>query len=174
MDTLSTFYSKCGKYRVRIGYCEEKILIPNEDGFFDDCKMFLASRNFFPDGAERLAESRSALKKRYKYAIPIYAYSHGGITIRDTPFSCSWDSGHIGFCCSDDEKKARAFIKAWDDYMNEPAYDAVLEEKIALYTEDGAFYCEEWREVESIREYPSERDAFDCIAPKDAEFEKLP
>lgn len=28
--------------------------------------------------------------------LPIYAYIHGGITIRTTPFTCPWDSGQIG------------------------------------------------------------------------------
>jgi hypothetical protein len=29
--------------------------------------------------------------------LPVYAYSHGGITISTTPFSCPWDSGQLGF-----------------------------------------------------------------------------
>jgi hypothetical protein len=29
--------------------------------------------------------------------LPLYLYDHSGITIRTTPFSCSWDSGQVGF-----------------------------------------------------------------------------
>jgi hypothetical protein len=31
------------------------------------------------------------------FVLPIYLYSHGGITISTTPFSCSWDSCQVGF-----------------------------------------------------------------------------
>ena len=29
--------------------------------------------------------------------LPVYMYDHSGITISTTPFSCSWDSGQIGY-----------------------------------------------------------------------------
>lgn len=29
--------------------------------------------------------------------LPVYLYDHGGITISTKPFSCSWDSGQIGW-----------------------------------------------------------------------------
>jgi len=29
--------------------------------------------------------------------LPIYAYLHGGITIKHSPYSCSWDSGMVGY-----------------------------------------------------------------------------
>jgi len=37
----------------------------------------------------------------------LYVYSHGGETIRTSPFSCSWDSGQIGyvFCTKEDVRK---------------------------------------------------------------------
>lgn len=31
--------------------------------------------------------------------LPLYLYDHSGITISTTPFSCSWDSGQVGFVC---------------------------------------------------------------------------
>lgn len=30
-------------------------------------------------------------------ALPIYLYNHSGLTISTSPFSCPWDSGHVGF-----------------------------------------------------------------------------
>ena len=29
--------------------------------------------------------------------LPLYLFDHSGITISTTPFSCSWDSGQVGF-----------------------------------------------------------------------------
>ncbi len=39
--------------------------------------------------------------------LPLYLYDHSGITISTTPFSCSWDSGQVGFIYvdKDDVKK---------------------------------------------------------------------
>ncbi len=31
------------------------------------------------------------------YALPVYAYIHGGIVLSNGPFSCQWDSSFIGF-----------------------------------------------------------------------------
>jgi hypothetical protein len=40
--------------------------------------------------------------------VPIYAMSHGGITINTTGFSCPWDSAQIGWICA-----SRADILNW-------------------------------------------------------------
>lgn len=29
--------------------------------------------------------------------LPLYLYSHSGITMKTTPFACPWDSGQVGF-----------------------------------------------------------------------------
>lgn len=173
-NVLNIFYSKCGKYRIRTAYTEEKTFFPDEDDYYRDCTLYLISKNFFPSSAKRLTESEASLKKRYKSVVPVYAYSHGGVRLSTWPFSCPWDSGHIGFCCSDDYAKAKEYIEEWDTFLNEPAYDAVLEEQIKLYTEDGTFYREEWKKIESSNEYPSEREAFDSLAPKGTEFQREP
>lgn len=36
--------------------------------------------------------------------VKVYAYMHGGITIRCTPFNCVWDSGVFGFIVTSKEK----------------------------------------------------------------------
>ena len=43
------------------------------------------------------SEMGEALSKEYPVVIPVYAYEHGGMTIRAHSFSCSFDSGQIGF-----------------------------------------------------------------------------
>jgi hypothetical protein len=44
-------------------------------------------------------EMEKALIKAEKAVVidPLYLYNHGGLSIATTPFSCSWDSGQIGF-----------------------------------------------------------------------------
>lgn len=44
-------------------------------------------------------EMEKAIVKENNVAVilPLYLYDHSGITISTTPFSCSWDSGQIGF-----------------------------------------------------------------------------
>ena len=48
------------------------------------------------NGWEELEE---AIRKEYNVVIleKVYAYSHGGMTISTSPFSCPWDSGTLGF-----------------------------------------------------------------------------
>lgn len=36
-------------------------------------------------------------RKDIAFIMPIYGYSHSGLTISTTPFSCPWDSGQLGF-----------------------------------------------------------------------------
>lgn len=40
-------------------------------------------------------------------SLPLYLYDHSGITMSTSPFSCSWDSGKIGFifCTKEKAKK---------------------------------------------------------------------
>lgn len=42
-------------------------------------------------------------------ALPVYIYSHGGITINTTGFSCPWDSGQIGWIFTTKEKVTKEY-----------------------------------------------------------------
>lgn len=46
---------------------------------------------------------------------PLYMYDHSGITISTTPFSCSWDSGQIGYVFISPDKIDEMGITMWDD-----------------------------------------------------------
>ena len=61
---------------------------------------------------------------------PIYAYTHSGMTVSTTPFSCRWDSGVLGYVAAKrpsrgGEFKRRAsfraaldsYVKVLDDYL---------------------------------------------------------
>lgn len=59
--------------------------------------------------------------------LPIYAYEHGGITIKTSPFSCRWDSGQLGVIyVTREQAKKQGFT---DDSM---IYDR-LEDEVAIY-----------------------------------------
>lgn len=54
----------------------------------------------------------------HKTKTPIYAYIHGGITISTKPFSCSWDSGVIGYVYHDfSEADIDSTISDINDYL---------------------------------------------------------
>lgn len=68
--------------------------------------------------------------------LPIYIYDHGNITIKSSPFSCTWDSGKIGYIYAykdkliesgfKDEKAMMDYleseIKVYDDYVQGNCY----------------------------------------------------
>lgn len=47
--------------------------------------------------------------------LPIYMYEHSGITINTTGFSCSWDSGQVGFIYTTQKKLDELAITMKDD-----------------------------------------------------------
>ena len=67
------------------------------------------------------------------YALPIYMYDHGGVTISTSPFSCAWDSGQVGYIYISKEKaKAEGLtdplatleneVSTMDDYLRGEVY----------------------------------------------------
>jgi hypothetical protein len=62
------------------GLCDKAVPFGSADfGSFDEMEMHIKK------------ELRAIV------CLPLYMYSHSGITISTTPFSCKWDSGQIGF-----------------------------------------------------------------------------
>jgi hypothetical protein len=55
------------------------------------------------------------LKKEHPNAVilPLYLYDHSGITISTTPFSCSWDSGQIGYIYTTLERAQEMGFNQW-------------------------------------------------------------
>jgi hypothetical protein len=87
--------------------------------------------------------------KSKAFFLPVYAYSHGGLTISTSPYSCQWDSGPIGFIYITREQikdwghdwkyftKGRkqqikewleATVKVWDQYLTGDVYGFELVE----------------------------------------------
>lgn len=96
--------------------------------------------------------------------LPLYLYDHSGITISTSPFSCSWDSGQVGwiFCTKEDmdsewigfsgqEKEERSEVLLKGEVET---YDQYLRGDIYGYKIFKVFTCnhghEHKEEVESI------------------------
>jgi len=59
-------------------------------------------------------ELKDQIEKDHNVAVilPLYLYDHSGITISTTPFSCSWDSGQVGWIyVTKDEVKENYGVK---------------------------------------------------------------
>ena len=57
-------------------------------------------------------ELKAAILKNEDIAViqPMYMYDHSGITVSTKPFSCSWDSGQIGFIYITKEAAREGFM----------------------------------------------------------------
>jgi len=79
---------------------------------------------------------------KYAYILPVYMYSHSGITINTSGFSCSWDSGHIGYIAISKRKakelklkKETAYdylvgvVKSVDAYITNEVYGVLIEDE---------------------------------------------
>jgi hypothetical protein len=82
------------------------------------------------------AEWAAWLKKEHPNAIilPLYLYDHSGITISTTPFSCSWDSGQIGYIYTTPER-VRDIGHSWNRLTakRREAVEDMLRSEVAIY-----------------------------------------
>lgn len=76
-----------------------------------------------------------ALVKETKAVVilPIYMYDHSGITIKTSPFSCSWDSGRVGFIVCSREKALKEYGKLNREILNK--IESVLENEVKTFDE---------------------------------------
>lgn len=108
--------------------------------------------------------------------LPLYLYDHGGITISTSPFSCSWDSGQIGFIFISKKKMLKEYggksvtkklkervegylkneVKTYDQYLRGEVYGVRVFEKSTC--EKGHIHEEE---IHSCWGFYSEEDAIE-------------
>lgn len=62
--------------------------------------------------------------------LPLYLYDHGGITMNTTGFSCSWDSGQVGWIYVTKEKLRQVF--SYDEEIHDEDYD-ILKREVEVY-----------------------------------------
>jgi len=98
-------------------------------------------------------------------ALPVYLYDHSGQTISTTPFSCSWDSGQIGYIYVSKEKVRKEYnVKKISKKTKEKVLDILLSE-IEIYDKyiKGEIYLYNINEGEEIcGGFYSENDAVEA------------
>jgi hypothetical protein len=106
--------------------------------------------------------------ERYYYMRPIYMYDHSGITISTSPFSCSWDSGRVGWGVISHEK-ARREIGGDEATLEERALsqiDAEVEHYDAYLRGDIAYYA-----IYDVSNLLSDGASVDTLTPEEIEDE---
>ena len=69
------------------------------------------SHNLSIEEAKELENSADVI------ALPVYLYDHSGLSVQTTPFSCTWDSGRLGFIYATKENVRNEF--GWKNLTTE-------------------------------------------------------
>jgi hypothetical protein len=88
----------------------------------------------------------------FKHIQRVYMYDHSGLAFRTEPFPCQWDSGVVGFLCSDVYEDMSEDLQMFEHYMNGNCYLIQVNED--FYTVFG--YGEMLTELEEVHECTDE------------------
>jgi hypothetical protein len=97
-------------------------------------------------------ELETYLKKEFKNVQKVYMYDHSGLLFRTEPFPDPWDSGLVGFLCSDLYEDMSQDLQMFEHYMNGSCY--LIEVNEDFYTVFG--YGEMLTELEETHECTDE------------------
>jgi len=108
--------------------------------------------------------------------LPLYLYDHSGLTMRVTPFSCSFDSGQVGIIYATKEQidkefdgdydRARACLESevevYDQYLTGDVWGYVIEDQDGNHLDScwgfyGHEYCEQ--EAKNMATYHNQEQA---------------
>lgn len=67
--------------------------------------------------------------------LPLYLYDHSGITMRTSPFSCSWDSGKVGFILTNKKTILSEFGGKIVTKKVREKVEGILEGEVEVYTQ---------------------------------------
>jgi hypothetical protein len=108
---------------------------------------------------------------------PLYLYDHGAITIRTRPFSCSWDSGQVGFVYITQQSSIDCGYEGSLDELIEQEvnrYDCYLTGNVYRYSIYEVEKCSSGQEhktcVDSVGDF---YDEVSCKTTGEAEMEAL-
>lgn len=74
---------------------------------------------------------------KHFFALPVYLFDHGGLSVSTSPFTCRWDSGQVGFIYVDRDSKdypdplfgLRTEIQILDQYLTGDVYGYDVEDE---------------------------------------------
>lgn len=107
--------------------------------------------------------------------LPLYLYDHSGITMSTGSFSCSWDSGQVGFIYMTALEISREFagseilarmrlqqeVEDYDQYLRGEVYGYIIERKMP---------CGHWEETDSCWGFFGDpRESMKGSLPEDVE-----
>ena len=89
------------------------------------------------------AEFDIEMETRPHIKLPVYLYDHSGLTVSTTPFSCSWDSGQIGWIFIEKIKLRAEFSKSTQRSNLEAEAEALLRAEVTQYDQylTGDVWC---------------------------------
>lgn len=93
-------------------------------------------------------------KKDVAVIIPIYGYSHGGLSISTTPFSCRWDSGQLGYAVvlKSDIRENWGIKRVTEKYVDMSTKQIEGEIKVLNQYANGEVYSFEIKDVDGEHE----------------------
>ena len=136
-------FKQIGNYTFKLNYADLNDYYYDNDNYDSCVSMFCFHRRYDIGDKHKYSlnhfrswdEFGTQLKKDYDIRIikPLYMYDHSGITISTSPFSCSWDSGQIGFAFFTAEAIRQRFgTKRITERILKRA-ERVLEDSVRLY-----------------------------------------
>jgi hypothetical protein len=129
-----------------------------------------------------------AINKHY-IILPLYLLDHSGISISTGPFSCPWDSGHVGYIYVTKEKARKEYnwkyitksrietiksylkqeVKTYDQYLTGDTYSYVISNDDNDHIDScGGFFGHDWKKNGLLE---MAQNAIDCELRR--EFESL-
>lgn len=125
---------------------------PREDD--NAWRLIFAHHNNYELGDEQ-TDFEDFDRSEYHKVVPVFMYDHSNIALSISPFSCSWDSGQIGYAVMTKEDFKNEFerfgidgldclkgeLENYENYINGNSYGVVLQNKCEC--------CDSWTEYDS-------------------------
>lgn len=135
-----------GKYTVKVLQDSDPVNPRTELDNLSDMVCFHRRYNLGDKHNMDIEEAQEILKRKDIHWLPLYLYDHSGITMSTGAFSCSWDSGQVGFIYLEKEvhkrecnrKRAnkkhmeeimRAEVEEYDNYLTGEVYGYIVEDE---------------------------------------------
>ena len=95
------------------------------------------NHNYNADDYSGWEEMKKAIIKEENPAVilPLYMYDHSGISISTSPFSCSWDSGQIGFVLVSKKQALEEYGGVRVSSKTKVKIESIIQAEVETYTQ---------------------------------------